>query len=157
TSGRSDLAIGGWYIFQDHPFGVGTGGFPTAWSRLGHHYGLRYGRGEEKAAHSGWVKTMVENGVPGLVLLIIYISSFGVVALRQRDWALWRLGMLTSVATAAALLSTEFQNKGVWFLVAGATAFLQRDRMVIAMYGRVPEREQHFPGNDDLDADPDEQ
>lgn len=136
TSGRSDLAIGGWYIFKDHPLGVGTGGFPTAWSKLGHHYTLSYGRGEEKAAHSGWVKTLVENGVPGLTLLIVYVFSFAAVALRQRSWVLWRLGMITSVALSAALLSTEFQTKAIWFLAAGATAFLHRHRLEEAMYGR---------------------
>lgn len=139
TSGRSDLAIGGWYIFQDHPFGLGTGSFPTAWSHFGHHYGLTYGRGEEKAAHSGWVKTMVENGAPGLVLLLVYVLSFAAVGLRQRSWALWRLGMLTSAVLAAGLLSTEFQTKGIWFLAAGATAFLQRERLAVAMYGRHPD------------------
>jgi hypothetical protein len=135
TSGRSDLAIGGWYIFEAHPFGVGTGGFPTAWSELGRHYTLVYGRGEEKAAHSGWVKTLVENGIPGITLLIVYVFSFAVVGLRQRNWYLWRLGMLTTVAIAAALLSTEFQTKGIWFLAAGATAFLHRDRLREAMFG----------------------
>jgi len=135
TSGRSDLAIGGWYIFEEHPFGVGTGGFPVAWSELGHHYSLVYGRGQEKSAHSGWVKTLVENGLPGITLLIVYVFSFAAVGLRQRSWALWRLGMLTSAMLAAALLSNEFQTKALWFLAAGATAFLQRDRLSIAMYG----------------------
>lgn len=139
TSGRSDLAIGGWYIFQDHPFGVGTGGFPKAWSELGVKYNLVYGRGEEKAAHSGWVKTLVENGAPGIVLLIIYVFSFAAVGLRQRNWVLWRLGILTTLAVSAALLSTEFQTKAVWFLTAGATAFLHRGRLEEAMYGRPDE------------------
>ncbi len=138
TSGRSDLAIGGWYIFQDHPFGVGTGGFPKAWAEMGIHYNLTYGRGEERAAHSGWVKTLVENGAPGVALLLIYVFSFAAVGLRQRNWVLWRLGMLTTVAVSAALLSTEFQTKGIWVLAAGATAFLHRDRLEDAMYGRPP-------------------
>lgn len=135
TSGRSDLAIGGWYIFEAHPFGVGTGGFPHAWSQLGRHYGLVYGRGQEKSAHSGWVKTLVENGAPGLILLLVYVFSFAAVGLRQRSWALWRLGMLTSAMLAASLISNEFQSKGVWFLAAGATAFLQRERLAAALYG----------------------
>ena len=154
TSGRSDLAIGGWYIFQDHPFGVGTGGFPTAWSHLNRHYGLTYGRGEEKAAHSGWVKTMVENGAPGVILLIAYVFSFAAASLRQRSWALWRLGMLTSLVLAAALLSTEFQTKGLWYLAAGATAFLQRDRLVSAMYGRKSERREGFAADSSWLAEP---
>ena len=146
TSGRSDLAIGGWYIFQEHPLGVGTGGFPTAWSNFGRHYGLTYGRGQEKAAHSGWLKTLVENGVPGIVLLIVFIFSFAAVGLRQRSWALWRLGMLTSFVLAAAFISSEFQTKGLWFLAAGAAAFLQSDRMLAAMYGREPAPSDRFGG-----------
>lgn len=139
TSGRSDLAIGGWYIFQDHPLGVGTGGFPEAWARMGIKYNLSYGRGEERAAHSGWVKTLVENGAPGLILLIIYVFSFAAVGFKQRNWVLWRLGMLTTAAVSAALLSTEFQTKGIWFLTAGATAFLHRARLEEAMFGRPAE------------------
>jgi hypothetical protein len=144
TSGRSAMAVGGWDLFQEHPFGVGTGGFPTAWSKLGRHYNLTYGRGEERAAHSGWVKTMVENGAPGLILLIIYVFSFAAVGLRQRNWVLWRLGILTTVAVGAALLSTEFQTKAVWFLAAGATAFLHRERLEEAMYGRPAADEREY-------------
>jgi O-antigen ligase len=146
TSGRSDLAIGGWYIFQEHPLGVGTGGFPTAWSQFGRHYGLTYGRGQEKAAHSGWLKTLVENGIPGIVLMAYFIFSFGVVGMRQRSWALWRLGMLTTVVLAAAFISSEFQTKGLWFLAAGAITFLQRDRVLAAMYGRDPAEDDRFGG-----------
>lgn len=134
TSGRSDLAIGGWYIFEKHPMGVGTGGFAQSWAGLGRHYGLVYQRGEAAPAHSGWVKTLVENGIPGIVLLFAYVSSFGIVAMRQRSWDLWRLGMLTSAALAAALLTTEFQTKGIWLLAAAATAFMHRDRVEAAMY-----------------------
>jgi hypothetical protein len=142
TSGRSDLAIGGWYIFQDHPLGVGTGGFGTYWSEMGRHYGLVYARGEKAPAHSGWVKTLVENGLPGIILLFAYVASFGVVAMRQRDWDVWRLGMLTSAAIGAGLLTTEFQTKALWLLAAGATAFLQREQMERAMYGSAdPPRE----------------
>lgn len=135
TSGRSDLAIGGWYIFQNHPLGVGTGGFATSWSELGRHYGLVYRRGQAAPAHSGWVKTLVENGIPGILLLFVYVSSFAVVAMRQRNWDLWRLGMVTSAVLAAGLLATEFQTKAIWLLAAGATAFLHRARMEEAMYG----------------------
>ena len=34
TSGRWELVLGSWYIFLDHPFGVGTGGFEHAWRGL---------------------------------------------------------------------------------------------------------------------------
>lgn len=141
TSGRSDLAIGGYYIFQKHPLGVGTGGFANSWSELGHHYGLVYRRGEEAPAHSGWVKTLVENGLPGFLLLFAYVCSFGAVALRRRDRDLWRLGIMTSAVLGAALLATEFQTKGIWFLAAGATAFLHRDSLRAAMYGTSVEHD----------------
>jgi hypothetical protein len=87
---------------------------------------------------------MVENGAPGLILLIIYVFSFAAVGLRQRNWVLWRLGILTTVAVGAALLSTEFQTKAVWFLAAGATAFLHRERLEEAMYGRPAADEREY-------------
>ncbi|MBX6333240.1 MAG: O-antigen ligase family protein, partial [Gemmatimonadaceae bacterium] len=136
TSGRSDLAIGGWDIFKAHPFGVGSGGFPTAWENLDRHYQLVYGRGEKKAAHSGWLKTLVENGIPGIVLLFAYVCSFAAVGLRQRDRNLLRMSFITSGALMAALLATEFQSKGLWFLAAGMTTFLHRDALRAAMFPR---------------------
>jgi hypothetical protein len=138
TSGRSDLAIGGWYIFEEHPFGVGTGGFSVAWQNLDRFDNMtRFGRGEMKAAHSGWVKTLAENGAPGVILLTAYVFSFAFAALRTKNLALRRLGFLTTLALGSALLSTEFQAKGLWYLAAGATAFLQQGRVEAAMRRRV--------------------
>jgi hypothetical protein len=137
TSGRSDLAIGGFYIFEEHPMGVGTGSFKIAWKNLDRHDNMgHYARGEERAAHSGWVKTLAENGVLGILLLLAWVGSFAYGALRTRKRVLRRLGLLTSLALAAALLATEFQSKGLWYLAAGATVFLERDSIESAMYIR---------------------
>jgi len=141
TSGRSDLAIGGFYIFEAHPMGVGTGSFKLAWKNLDRHDNMGdYARGELRAAHSGWVKVLAENGVLGILLLAAWVGSFAYGALRTRKRVLRRLGLLTALALAAALLSTEFQSKGLWYLAAGATVFLERDSVESAMFirRRVP-------------------
>ncbi len=125
TSGRFDLALGGWYIFQDHPFGVGTGGFRITWAELGRRDGLsHFAQGREMAAHSGWVKVLAENGLPGILLLAAYVVSFTVRGWRARDPELLRLGLMVSAILAVAWVSSEFQNKALWFLAAGATVFL---------------------------------
>ena len=138
TSGRSDLALGGWYIFLDHPFGVGTGGFERAWADLGMVDGISgtYGRGEEKAAHSGWIRTLAENGVPGIVLLSAYVLSFAVVGWQKRKEGLFGLGLLVTSALAVAFLSNEFQDKALWFLCAGVTFLLHRDDILAKLPGQ---------------------
>jgi O-antigen ligase len=127
TSGRFDLALGGWYIFEDHPFGVGTGGFRVTWAELGRREGLsRFAEGREMAAHAGWVKVLAENGLPGILLLGAYVVSFAVSGWRARNPELLRLGLLVSAILAVAWISSEFQNKPLWFLAAGATVLLDR-------------------------------
>jgi len=140
TSGRSDLAIGGFYIFEEHPMGVGTGSFKIAWKNLDRHDHMGdYARGELRAAHSGWVKVLAENGVLGILLLAAWVGSFAYGALKTRQRVLRRLGLLTALALGAALLATEFQSKGLWYLAAGAIVFLERDSVEAAMFiRRVP-------------------
>ncbi len=146
TSGRSDLAIGGWHIFRRNPFGVGTGGFASEWAKLGDLGGLLTTRsvGLQKEAHSGWVKILVENGIVGILLLACYVLSFAVIGLgrARRDRTLRALGVLTTAVLAVALVSTEFQNKGLWLLVAGVTVLLHKEDIImhlrtVAVNGRV--------------------
>jgi O-antigen ligase len=126
TSGRSDLVLGGWYIFQEHPFGVGTGGFATAWAELGHREGMSgFQEGVRFQAHAGWIKILAENGVPGFVLLVAFVLSFAVVGLKQRDSRLRLLGLFTAIVLTTAWISTEFQAKGLWLLVAGTIILLR--------------------------------
>jgi O-antigen ligase len=126
TSGRSDLVLGGWYIFQAHPFGVGTGGFASAWADLGHREGLSgFQEGVRFQAHAGWIKILAENGIPGFLLLVAFVLSFAVVGLQRPDSRLRLLGLFTAIVLTTAWISTEFQAKGLWLLVAGAITLLR--------------------------------
>jgi hypothetical protein len=126
TSGRSDLAIAGWHLFLDNPvLGVGTGSFAQKWSRLTDLPGLStYKFGEQQQAHSAWIKTMAENGVPGLVLLVAFVGSFAFQGFRRRSDGLLLTGVWISCVLALAFLSTEFQGKGLWFLAAAGSMHL---------------------------------
>lgn len=130
TSGRSDLMMAGWHIFLSHPLGVGTGGFSDAWADLGDLGGrLTFERaGEETQAHSAWVKTLAENGVPGIVLLAAFVASFTLVGWRRskRNPNLRLLGLLVTAALSVAFVSAQFQGKGVWFLAAAAMTLFRR-------------------------------
>ncbi len=144
TSGRSDLALGAWYIFQEHPFGVGTGGFATAWAELGRREGMSgFQEGRRFQAHAGWMKILAENGIPGILLLGAFVFSFAVVGLRQRDRRLRLLGLFTTAVLTTAWISTEFQSKGLWFLAAGTASLLRSppiDAGVIARPGPARRR-----------------
>ncbi|HTD51663.1 MAG TPA: O-antigen ligase family protein, partial [Thermoanaerobaculia bacterium] len=131
TSGRSDLALGAWYIFLDHPAGVGTGGFGRAWARLGQREGLSgFDQGDEASAHSGWAKTLAENGLPGVVLLAAFVASFAFVGWRKRGRAALPVGLLVAAILSFGFLVNEFQGKGLWFLVAGVMALLRQSGSV---------------------------
>jgi O-antigen ligase len=127
TSGRSDLALGAWYIFLDHPLGVGTGGFAVAWASLGAREGLSsFMRGEAFAAHAAWTKILAENGLLGFLLLAAYLFSFSYIGLRGQDRGLRMLAFFGTIGIGVAFTSTEFQSKGLWFLAAGITVALNR-------------------------------
>jgi len=129
TSGRSDLASDGWFIFVRHPLGVGTGGFAPVRAQYSSWYGgegvSSFKRGSEVQAHSGWVKVLVENGVPGVLLLAGFVLSFAVEGWRQRSRGLFGLGLLVTGAFAVGLIPGEFQLKGLWFLAAAATVLFR--------------------------------
>jgi O-antigen ligase len=133
TSGRSELARGGWEIFREHPFGVGTGGFSDAWQKLPSSMHLRFGRGMQFQSHSAWVKILAENGIPGILLFGAYVASFALVGLFARDWRLAIFGALVTAVLAAAFSTTEFQAKGIWFLTAGATTLMHRSALSAAL------------------------
>jgi O-antigen ligase len=134
TSGRYDLAVAGWNMFLDHPlFGVGTGGFARSWERLEDVEGLsNYGVGREVQAHAGWMKTLAENGLPGIVLHAAFVLSFALLGWKRRAEGLFFPGLLASAALAVAFVSTEFQTKGIWFLAAGVAVLLQAPRAAVA-------------------------
>ncbi len=123
TSGRSDLVLGAWYMFLDHPLGVGTGGFAPSWAKLGIRKGMSdYAYGATKEAHAAWAKTLAENGFLGVALLFGYVVSFAFSAARRSPSR--KLALLTSAVLFAAFFSTEFAGKALWLLSAAATAFV---------------------------------
>jgi O-antigen ligase/polysaccharide polymerase Wzy-like membrane protein len=132
TSGRFDLVAGAWQMFKDHPFGVGTGGFSASWEEYvsdpRDEGGSASFRREHPiiAAHSAWGKVLAENGLPGILLLCAYVFSFTLSGWRTRSPDLLRLGVTVTAALAAAWVSTEFWNPGLWLLAAGATVVLDR-------------------------------
>jgi O-antigen ligase len=124
TSGRLDLALGGWYIFQEHPMGVGTGAFSRAWADLGRREGLsRFHQGKATPAHSGWVKVLAENGLPGILLLISYVLSFSIVGWSTHDRRLRLLGLLVTSVLGIALIPVELSHKDLLLLAQGAALF----------------------------------
>ena len=129
TSGRSDLAIGGWRMFLEHPFiGVGTGGYALAWKNLDNREGLsNYAADRASQAHSAWVKTLAESGVPGTLMLVAFVLSFVVMGYSGGERPLFYLGLLVTVTMVVAFISTEFQGKGLWFFSAGATVVLTQE------------------------------
>lgn len=132
TSGRFDLVLGGWYIFEDHPVGVGTGGFGHSWAKLGPRKGLsNFKRGKDFPAHSGWIKILTENGIPGILLLVAYTLSFSITGLSRGTRRLRLLGFFTTVVLGVAWVSVEFFCKGLWLLAAGATVVLNRSRLPV--------------------------
>jgi len=143
TSGRSDLALGGWYTFQEHPLGIGTGGFANAWVNLRQREGLSVFReGVYTPAHSGWIKVLTENGFPGILVFTGFVLSFAVIGWRRRRDGLFLLGLLVTVSLSVAFLADEFQGKGLWFLSAAVMTVLRRPRRPASssVLQRVPAR-----------------
>jgi O-antigen ligase len=143
TSGRANLALGGWQLFVHNPMGVGTGGFADAWAGLEQlDNNTRFAPGSHTSAHSAWIMVLVENGVPGILVFLLYVGSFAVVGLKRRDPTLVRLGVFTSVMLAAAFATTEFQSKALWFVAGASTALLHQQHRLTARraVGVVPSR-----------------
>lgn len=131
TSRRSDLLLGGLYIFAQHPLmGVGTGNFVPAWEALS---GTRemgdYRAATGKIAHSGWIKVLAENGLPGGLLFGAFVASFAILGWRSRQREPRILGFFATVTLATVFATQEFQSKAQWFLAAGVMALLQHHRM----------------------------
>ncbi|MCA1587079.1 MAG: O-antigen ligase family protein [Acidobacteria bacterium] len=107
TNNRSDLALAGWRIFEANPLGVGTGGFSRAQSQLGL---FAWSRQRDYAAHSGWIRILAENGVPGMIALTVYVISFAVVGWRQRRRGMLKLGLLVTSVFVIMLVTYEFER-----------------------------------------------
>lgn len=130
TSGRSDIAQAGWYLFLEHPLGVGTGGFRSLVSSF------EIVDFRERAAHSAWIKTLAENGFHGIIILVAYVASFALVGWKKRNRDLFLIGLLVTISLAVSFLSTEFQGKSLWFLAAGGTVLLHKGEIIQHLQGR---------------------
>jgi O-antigen ligase len=124
TSGRLNLALGGWRIFLDHPMGVGTGGFPKAWASLLSRREMS--SDAERQAHSGWIKVLAENGIPGILLFAAVVLSFAVLGWRRKGAGMFLPGLLVTVALSVAFVADEFQGKGLWYLFGAMMLFMRR-------------------------------
>ncbi len=134
TSGRSELMLGGWYIFLDHPWGVGTGNFGATWSNLEVRKGISPSRiGDTTPAHSGWVKVLAENGVPGALLLAAYVLSFTVVGWQKRyQEDMLAFGLLVTGSLTASYVAHELHGKAEWFLATAVTVLFHYQRTIKA-------------------------
>lgn len=125
TSGRSELVVGGWHAFLRNPLlGVGTGSFASEYSKISLKNNLSFKKGKEIPAHSGWIKILAENGIFGFLLLLGFVFSFAYTGWTRRQNRVWPIGLLVTLVFGVALISTEFQAKGLWFLAAGAIVLL---------------------------------
>ncbi len=124
TSGRSVIAQAGWNIFLENPLGVGTGGFQQQASDF------EQFKGKEFQAHSAWIKTLAENGLPGVILLAAFLLLFTSQAFRSQDKNDRLLGLLVTTAFTIAFLSKEFQGKSLWLLSAGVIALVQKEDLL---------------------------
>lgn len=130
TSGRSDLARIGLEVARANPLGVGTGAFQETAARYGvvENVGLYRGGARALQAHSAWVKTLAENGFPGLLLLALFVGSFAAAGIARRADGVAGAGVLATVVLAIAFVSTEFQAKGMWLFAALVALIVQRGR-----------------------------
>ncbi|MGB9897086.1 O-antigen ligase family protein, partial [Thermanaerothrix sp.] len=118
TSGRSDIAATGLKIFQERPLGIGTGSF-RAGAIL-----LNIQNGAARPAHSGWIKTLAENGIQGILIMAIMVGSFLINGWLSHEHQRFAVGFLVTVVLAVSFVSKEFQGKDLWYLVAGSIPLL---------------------------------
>jgi O-antigen ligase len=130
TSQRSTLARAGWQIFLDNPMGIGTGSFREVVESTTLIYGNR-------PAHSGWVQTLAENGVPGVILLVVFIGSFSIAGMRHHEGSLVLFGIFITVVIAAALIAKDFTGKSLWFLAAAGITMLNRDNLTEFLHRKL--------------------
>ncbi|MCX8063360.1 MAG: O-antigen ligase family protein, partial [Anaerolineales bacterium] len=134
TSGRSDIAATGLKIFQQRPLGIGTGSF-RAGATL-----LNIQGGAARPAHSGWIKTLAENGIQGIIVMTIMVSSFLINGWKSREGSRFAVGFLVTVVLAVSFVSKEFQGKDLWYLVAGAIPLLNPNHLITNLQASLPKR-----------------
>jgi hypothetical protein len=123
TSQRSILARGGFEIFLRNPLGIGTGSFRQEVADTAFLH-------RNRPAHSAWIKTLAENGVPGILLMTFFIGSFALAGFKKQQQGLLLFGCFITLTLASAFVAKEFQGKSLWFLVASGIAILHSEQML---------------------------
>jgi O-antigen ligase len=131
TSGRSNIAQAGLNMFSDFPLGAGTGNFR---SYISTYEVVDY---RARDAESGWIKTLAENGIPGLLILVAYVGSFTIVGWRKRNQGMLLIGVLVTISLGVGFITKVFEGKSMFFLAAGGTVFLHRDEMIKYIHRRT--------------------
>lgn len=126
TSGRSTLVEGGLKIFLSNPLGTGTGSFRERYAEISEY-------GYERPAHTAWITVLVENGFPGIVLLVAYLASFTWVGWSKRKEGLLTLGLLVTLTVSIAFISREFGSKALFFLTAAGASLLNKELTIKAI------------------------
>ncbi len=123
TSKRSALAEAGLAIFRQNPLGIGTGSFREEASNTNLISGNR-------PAHSAWIKTLAENGVPGILLMALFIGSFAIVGLKKHQEGKLLFGLFIAIVFASAFVAKEFRGKSLWFLAASGIVLLHPEEIL---------------------------
>ncbi len=123
TSKRSNLAEAGIALFQANPLGIGTGSFREESSSTTFISG-------DRPAHSAWIKTLAENGVPGIILMVAFIGAFAIEGFRKHQEGKILFGLFIAIVFASAFIAKEFRGKSLWFLAAGGIVLLHPEEML---------------------------
>jgi hypothetical protein len=128
----------GWKLFLENPMGIGTGAF-RARSAGFYDPALERSYSRGKAAHSGWVQILAENGVIGAGVLIVYVTSFTWSGfLRRRYHGLLAAGFIVSGSIAIRLVAVDFSELGNWWLVGGAIFLFYKVARPTRFHGVFP-------------------
>lgn len=130
TSGRSTLMEAGLKIFKENPLGIGTGNFDQEFSTMDT-------KGRVKPAHSAWIKTLAENGIPGALFLTGFVFSYFFIGLKKRTWRAFLLGCLVTFTLGLGFVTHELQGKSLWFIAMGTTALFHKDDMQAYLQGKA--------------------
>ena len=130
TSKRSVIAEAGLQIFKENTFGIGTGSFEREAERANL-------LASSRPAHSAWIKVLAENGVPGIVLMVLFIGSFAIVGFRRPQEGRLLFALFITLTLVSAFIAKEFRGKSLWFLVAGGIAMLHPEEMLALVHSKL--------------------
>lgn len=115
TNDRSDIALIGYQMFLENPLGVGTGNFSYTFKKFTMYSFSDLSISQTtKQSHSAFIKIMAENGIFGILLFLLFISTY----YYNKKNPIYKNGIYFILAALATFLSSEFQHKPIWFVGA---------------------------------------